>query len=338
MRLGIDTREAENLCPTGKGLWIQHILEELRQRDPEIIPFGGSGGLRWHLQAAKRLKRKKPCDLYLAPTSYIVPWLLGKSFPHAIVVHDLIAFDSEPHDRKAKLIERLTLPKALKTAKHIFTVSEATKKELLKKFPAINPSKIVTVYAGPTVEKHTTDNRQPTTSNIILAIGTLCPRKNQLRLIRAFNALPDELRKSHTLVLAGGRGWDDAEIVQLAGKSENVEWRGYVDSTELLSLYREAKLLALPSLKEGFGLPVLDAMVLGVPVLTSNKSSLPEVAGDAAVLVDPESVEEISEGLKKLLTDEGLRQQCIERGSDQAQIFTWGNTVTRMLNAFSIAS
>lgn len=335
MRLGIDTRQAGNPHPTGKGLWIQHVIQELRSREPEIIPFGGSGGLRWHLQTAKKLQDQKPCDLYLSPTSYIVPWLLKGSFPNAIVIHDLIAFDHEPHDRKAKLIERLTLPKAIQTTTNIFTISEATKNELLKRFPAINPSSIVTIYAGATVApQEVSEGEKP---NTILCVGTLCPRKNQLRLIQAFNALPEDIRKTHTLILAGGRGWHDSTIVKLAQESENVQWRGYVETKELTALYQSAKMLALPSLKEGFGLPILDAMTIGTPVLTSNRSSLPEVAGDAAVLVNPESVEEISDGLRRLLTDEGLRNHCIQRGSDQAQIFTWQNTVTRMLNAFSIS-
>lgn len=335
MRLGIDTREAENPHPTGKGLWIQNVLEELQSHHCEIIPFGDGSGLHWHCTTAKKLRNKALCDLYLSPTSYIVPWLLGGSFPHAIVVHDLIAFDHEPHNAKATLIERLTLRKALKTAKHVFTVSDATKQELLKKFPDTDEKKVTTVYAGPTVHERVNEGTSKRT-NVILSVGTLCPRKNQLQLIHAFNALPDEVKTSHILLLAGGRGWDDGEIVQLAHNSQNVEWRGYVDADELTGLYRTAKILALPSLKEGFGLPVLDAMTAGTPVLTSNRSSMAEVAGDAAVLVHPESVEEISEGLKIILTDAELRKRCIERGKAQAQRFTWKNTVTNMLDALAM--
>jgi glycosyltransferase involved in cell wall biosynthesis len=334
MRIGFDLREAHHTHPTGKSLWTKNVLRELISRNVDLELFEGKGGLLWHIHTAKRVRKQALCDLYLSPTSFIVPALLGNSFPHAIVVHDLIAFDREPHDTKATIIERWTLPKALRTAKYIFTVSNATKKELLHQFPHTDPKKVTIAYEGPTTHAAMEQwNNGTMQKNSILCVGTLCPRKNQLRLIQAFNKLPEDVRLTHTLTLVGGRGWHDEGIVKLAKHSKNVEWRGYVGDDELTELYATAKILALPSLKEGFGLPVLDAMMMGLPVLTSNRSSLPEVAGDSAILVDPESVESISEGLNKLLTNENIRADLSRRGKEQAQVFTWANTATAILNA-----
>ena len=171
MRIAIDIREALAESPTGKGMWTKHVLNELEKRDVEIITFPksdpttyptsprlrGAGKLIpkkliWHWKTHLKIRSLKP-DIYLSPTSYIVPWLLGKSVPTAVVIHDLIAFDREPHDKKAQLIERLTLPRVLKTAKWIFTVSEATKNDLLKRFPKTDPGKVTIVHAGPTLSK-----------------------------------------------------------------------------------------------------------------------------------------------------------------------------------------
>jgi glycosyltransferase involved in cell wall biosynthesis len=342
MKIAMDIREAASLSPTGKGMWSRRVVEELKKRDIEIVQYGEScsKGISWHLKTARLVKKEKP-DVYLSPTSFIVPWLIGKKIPTAIVIHDLIAFQNEPHDRKAKFIERILLPKVLKKAKWIFTVSDETKRILIEMFPEVDQKKIITVFEGPTVEEERNERRTSLRQGYgrqgggeeeyVLSIGTLCPRKNQIRLIKAFNKLPDEIKKQTKLILAGGRGWNDDEIVKLAEESENVEWKGYVPDEELRTLLEGTTLLAYPSLMEGFGLPVLDAMTLGVPVLTSNKSSLPEVAGDAAVLVDPEDISEIANGLIRLLTDNNLRQLLIEKGYKQAEKFSWDRTVDLMI-------
>src|SRR3989344_8109209 len=344
MRIAMDTREAKNQFPTGKGLFAMHILKELMRRGISVEEYGGGSGLLWHFRKAGTIRKSKP-DLYLSPTSFIVPWLLGTKINTAIVIHDLIACGHEPlnhlrtarvqgtaHDAKAMMIERLLLPRVLNTARFIFCVSKATKTDLLKKFPKTDASKITVIYEGPTVSSEPQNLRTPKPAHpYILSLGTLCPRKNQLRLIQAFNALPRSLKDRTRLILAGGRGWQDGEIVELAKNSPNVEWRGYVPAQELNELFARAAVLAFPSFKEGFGLPVLDAMALGVPVLTSNVSSMSEVAGDAALLVDPRSVEDIAKGLQRLLLDEDLRSALIAKGRERAKLFSWERTVDLMM-------
>lgn len=354
MKIAMDTRETKNPRPTGKGLFAMHILKELLRRGIPVEEYDGEGGILWHWKQTGAIRKSKP-DLYLSPTSFIVPWLLGKKVKTAVVIHDLIAFDDEPHDQKAMMIERVLLPRVLKTARFIFCVSEATKKDLLQRFPKTDTSKITVIYEGPTMEEchgEPFDRAQdklrrtmtPSLDSLpvrqagarddtpyILSLGTLCPRKNQLRLIEAFNMLPNSLRLRTKLILAGGRGWDDGDIVELAEKSPNVEWRGYVPAQELDKLFAHATALAFPSFKEGFGLPVLDAMTLGVPVLTSNVSSMSEVAGDAALLVDPDSAEDIEKGLQRILLDPDFRSSLIAKGKERAKLFSWERTVDLMM-------
>ena len=145
--------------------------------------------------------------------------------------------------------------------------------------------------------------------------------------------LPEKVRENTKLILVGPRGWHDGDIVSLAKKTPNVQWRGYVSDIERTKLLQEATVFAYPSLAEGFGLPVLDALSLGTPTLTSNVSSLPEVAGDAALLVNPENTEDIARGLERLLTDETLRTQLKEKGPKQSEKFSWERTVDLMMEA-----
>ena len=165
----------------------------------------------------------------------------------------------------------------------------------------------------------------------VLSVGTLQPRKNYVRLIRAFADLKPEV----PLVIAGGRGWLYQDIFAEAEKhGDRVRILGFVDDADLPALYRSAVLFAFPSLYEGFGLPVLEAMACGVPVVCSNASSLPEVAGDAALLVDPLDTAGLAEAMARVLEDAGLRREMIARGIVQAARFTWGQAARQLLGTF----
>ncbi len=157
---------------------------------------------------------------------------------------------------------------------------------------------------------------------IVLHVGAIQARKNLVRLVRAFRALPPEWR----LVLAGGRGYGAGEVFEAIAASparERIETPGYVNRAELERLYATAGLLAFPSLDEGFGIPVLEAMAWGLPVLASNRAALPEVGGDAAVYVDPLEEEQLAEELKRLASDVELRQRLARRGRERAARFRW---------------
>jgi glycosyltransferase involved in cell wall biosynthesis len=159
--------------------------------------------------------------------------------------------------------------------------------------------------------------------NVILFVGSIQKRKNVGRLLDAF----ERMASGWQLVLAGSRGFGAEEILQKIERSprrSDIEVTGYVTDAELERLYARARVFAFPSLDEGFGMPVLDAMARGVPVLTSNRSALPEVAGDAALLVDPENGDDITAGLERLTGDEELQRDLARRGIERSAGFSWG--------------
>jgi alpha-1,3-rhamnosyl/mannosyltransferase len=166
----------------------------------------------------------------------------------------------------------------------------------------------------------------------VLAAGTLEPRKNLVRLIEAWAALPEAVRSRHVLALVGPTGWDvEATLAAARAHSDDVRLLGYVGDDELVALYAGAAAFAYPSLYEGFGLPVLEAMAAGAPVVTSTASSLPEVAGDAALLVDPHDVRALRDALVAVLTDEGRATALRAAGRERAAAFSWERAAVETL-------
>jgi glycosyltransferase involved in cell wall biosynthesis len=205
----------------------------------------------------------------------------------------------------------------------IIAVSAFTARQV-EQLLRVEPSKIRVIPHGarPAPPQSGTIPRE----TIILSVGAIQRRKNIVRLIEAFEQTAPEWR----LVLAGSFGFDSQEALQRIERSSrkrDIQVLGYVSDSELEDLYQRASLLAFPSLDEGFGMPILDAMARGVPVLTSNISAMPDVSGDAALLVDPTDVNAIADGLRRLSTDSELRDTLIVRGLARAKEFTWGKSV-----------
>jgi glycosyltransferase involved in cell wall biosynthesis len=351
MHLGIDVREACRPKRAGKGQWTYGFVSALLERGLPLTLFTDTDlpqewrnktatvekvpgkGFSWHRKVAS-LVPSKGIDVYVSPTSFLVPFLLGSSFPHVPVVHDLIAFRGEPHQWKARIIEWITLKRAVAESPYVCTISNATKTDLLARYPSLDPNKVQTVFAGPMradVPRNEPDGKT------ILCIATLCPRKNQKRLIQAYAGLPTDLRSKFSLVLIGARGWQDKDIVSLARTTSGVEWRDYASNEEYEKALHTCTVFALPSLYEGFGMQILDALQRGIPILTSDRGSLKEVAGSAALLVNPESVESIREGLGKLLTQESLRTELSTLALAQAKNFSWNHTVDAFLTGLESA-
>ncbi|MFH1670354.1 MAG: glycosyltransferase family 1 protein [Patescibacteria group bacterium] len=347
-KIAIDVREACREKRTGKGQWTYGFTSELLKRSAievillsdqevpanwrnsasKIISF--QKGLLWHFKVAKTLKTLSNLDLYLSPTSYIVPALLGKKVNVIPVVHDLIAFRSEQHDRKARIVEKSLLKRTLLKAAHICTVSESTKNDLLKRYSFLESAKVTPILAGPMREDEALNIPDHKT---ILCAGTLSPRKNQLSLIEAYRMLPKELKEQFKLILIGGRGWHDSEILKTIKETQGVEWKGHVTDDEYEALMRSCTVFALPSLYEGFGLQLLDALKRGVPILTSKRGSIPEVVGDCAVFINPEDKADIAQGLRRILTDEVLRGRLKTRGPEYAEQYSWQHSVDLFMQA-----
>jgi glycosyltransferase involved in cell wall biosynthesis len=187
--------------------------------------------------------------------------------------------------------------------------------------------------------KYLGDRRnQRVRGDFILFVGSIEPRKNLLGLLKAYMELPEFMKKNFKLVLVGFKGWENKEILkELENLRGKVEYMKYVNNEELAELYRRASCFIYPSLYEGFGLPPLEAMACGCPVVVSNVASLPEVCGDAAYYVDPYSVESIAEGIIKVLTDDSLKQSLIGKGLERAKLFSWEKSAQEHIQIFEEA-
>lgn len=349
MRLAIDIREVCRASLTGKGRWTAGFVSALIEKKSDLVLFSDrplpkeyqtiwmsaevriiqSSGLFWHLKVARLFLSDDSIDCYVSTVSYLVPCLLRGKKRCVTVVHDLIAFRNEPHDKRAVFIEYLTARIALRYSSLICTVSDTTKNDLIKQFP-FTADKAVAIYAG-------CDGRIASAPSKgdgpIVCVGTLCPRKNQLRLVRAFSRLPIDLRKKHPLVLIGSRGWGDEEIINAVKESDNVSWQEGISDASKETIMADAVLCAFPSLYEGFGLPVLESFSAGIPVLTSHGGSLEEVAGDAAFIVDPVDEHSIADGLKTMLDDADLRLSFARKGLERARKYSWNMTAQFFLKA-----
>jgi glycosyltransferase involved in cell wall biosynthesis len=215
----------------------------------------------------------------------------------------------------------------LRRARGIIAVSESTRQDAIRLL-GIPPEKIVAIHSGVAdafygVSPEAVEQvraRYRLKPHFVLSIGTVEPRKNLATLVSAFEALPGAMQDEFELVLAGPMGWADRTTVDRVGK---VRYLGYVPERDIAALTAAATVFAYPSLYEGFGFPVAQAMAAGVPVVASNVSAMPEIAGDAAVLVDPRSQSEIRDALNRLLLYPDIRAGMSARGRERAEQFRW---------------
>ena len=225
----------------------------------------------------------------------------------------------------------------LARADGMIAVSENTRQDAMRLL-GIRPDKIRVIHPG-VPEAYFSAVPVPQAKPYFLSVGTIEPRKNIDSLLSAWASLPASFRDEHTLLIAGMEGWDSAmtmsRILQMAKEDASVEYLGYVAETDMPSLVAGALALVYPSLYEGFGIPVAQAMAAGCPVITSDISSLPEVAGDAAILIDPRSVAEIARGIDRVAGSLDLREDLRRRGRERAAWhFTWARAATESLRYF----
>ena len=349
VRIAIDARAAAEV-PAGRGRHVRELLRHLARLDAdheyELLarePWTEGdldGRFRWTRVAGRdpawvvpAAAAARRADVLLATTSYLLAALA--TVPAVAIVYDLVAFDPVLRAPRGSLFERLTLPLAARRARAFVCISEATRQALLARYPQVEAR----AHAVPLAADERFDGRGAEAAAwlglqrpYVLITGTLEPRKNLPRVIEAFAGLPGELRDRYELVLAGPRGWDLADTdATIASHRDLVRTLGYVAEADLPGLYAGAELFCYPSLGEGFGLPILEAMGAGTAVLTSSVSSMPEVAGDAARLVDPFDVGAIRAALAELLADGDLRADLARRGRERAARFSWERTARETL-------
>lgn len=285
-------------------------------------------------------------DLYHA-TDFVLPPTLP-STKTLLTVHDL-SFIRVPEAASPALKAYLenVVPRSTKQADHILADSQATKDDLIE-FYQIADDKITVLLSGVDQRFHRVTNKQDlervndkyelTDKRYIFSVGTVQPRKNYSRVIQSLYRLRQQGVDVH-YAIAGGKGWLEDEMYQTIKDSNlqnYVHLLGFVDDEDLPALYSSAECLVITSLYEGFGLPILEAMACGTPVITSNLSSLPEVAGDAAILVDPLNLEAISDNLHDLLTNPSTSAQFIDLGFQQVKYFTWAKSAEHLKSVYDM--
>jgi glycosyltransferase involved in cell wall biosynthesis len=283
-------------------------------------------------------------DLFHEP-DFVLPPTLPRTRT-VLTVHDL-TFIRDPESAFPRLRRYLNrvVPQSVSRATHVLADSAATKSDLIELFgtPA---EKVTVLYGG--VDARFVPVREPERlaavrakygigdEPFILGIGTLQPRKNYRRLIQAFAHVKYQT-SNIKLVIVGGKGWMYDDIfsgVKRLGLEGHVLFPGFVDDDDLPALYSAAEVLAYPSIYEGFGLPLLEAMACGTPVVTSITSSLPELAGDAALLIEPTEVEAIAAAMCRLLQDADLRRRLVVAGFEQIRKFAWEKAAAQLLGIY----
>jgi glycosyltransferase involved in cell wall biosynthesis len=361
MKIGIDIRETVHE-KAGKGYYAAHLVDEILKQDkvnqyilytdcPVEIYRGfknaetrpvGKKGLFWHKSVLKDAY-KENLDVYFSPTSYIIPAIHNpKKLKVVMTVHDLVAFlFPQRHNKKAVFTEKFTLQKALKKVVKVLSVSENTKRDLVNRFNCKdNLVDIVSNAASEIYEPipeeiydHFKDAHN-LPEKFIFCAGTLEPRKNYPTLLRGFAEVVKKM-PDVKLLIAGKRGWMFDEIYKTVhdlGIDDNVRFLGYVPERDLVYLYNLATVFVWPSLYEGFGIPPLEAMQSGCPVITSNTSSLPEVVGKGAITVDPYDEKELADAMIKVLKDSELSKELIRKGFNQSRKFSWKLSADRFLD------
>jgi glycosyltransferase involved in cell wall biosynthesis len=280
------------------------------------------------------IQTNKP-DVFFSPSHYAPRF---SPVPSAISIMDL-SFIHFPDMFKQKDLRQLRswTSYSARQASLIFTISDTSKNDIIKEYKLAS-NRVVVTHLGVKQKEDSSmvkdiRDKYDIDTDFILFVGTIQPRKNLQKLIEAFSKISN---KSMKLVVVGKKGWQYEEILeapQKFGVSDRVRFLDFVSDEDLMALYIEAACFVLPSLYEGFGLPILEAMKYGCPVITSNVSSMPEAGGDAALYVDPENVDDIARNIEKLLNDQKLRSDLIEKGYKQIKKFSWEKTAKQTLEA-----
>ncbi|WP_158043457.1 glycosyltransferase family 4 protein [Skermanella pratensis] len=279
---------------------------------------------------------------------YHEPNFILKSFdgPCLVNCHDLshMHFPQHHPPERVRYLDR-NLEKSLRRADRIVTLSDFVRREVIETF-AFDPAAVVTIPVGVDARfrpydadetRAVMDRHGLRHGRYILSVATIEPRKNLHGLLRAFMRLPADLRTEFPLVLCGATGWRESQMEQslaALAREGGVRRLGYIPEADLPVLYAGAGAFAFPSFYEGFGLPPLEAMASGTPVLASNTGSIHEVVGRAGLLVDPHDDDALAAGLERILTDQELRRSCIAAGIERARGFGWTSCVDRTISLY----
>jgi len=361
MRIGIET-SVLRMNRAGSGVYTRHLVANLQDlcHDHQLFlyAFGSEGGrtfrtrfetvvrdTAWmHLVLPRKIRRDR-IDVFHA-TSLGAP--LPIPCPSVLTVLDLtvIRYPEWFDHRWFYFHTRTMLPILAPRVDRIVTISHCSKRDLMEhyglpaeKIAIIPPAVDHRLFHGQHDPRSVRSvcERFAVPGRFILSVGTLEPRKNLSRLIESFAILRRQAMDDYLLVIVGAKGWQYDQIfrtVRTLGLEDSVRFLGYVPEPDLPLLYQAADLFVYPSLYEGFGVPILEAMACGCPVVCSNRSSMPEVVGDAGILVDPEDREAMADAMWRVLSDPSLAQALRIRGSERAQHFRWDASARMLLAVY----
>ncbi len=367
MRIAINTRFLLSGKLEGIGIYTQEIVKRVVQQMPEhqfyflfdrplskefifadnVIPLIVSPQARhpllwyyWFEQSIPKVLKKYHIDLFFSPDGYCS---LATSIPQIITIHDL-GFEHYPEHTPLLVrnyYQHFT-PKYCRKATQILAVSEFTKQDIMARY-GIDENKMEVVYNG--FEKSDIKHaEQVTYKNLssdlpyFIFIGAVHPRKNVLTLLKAFEHYKIQSNSTHKLIIIGRKAWMNNDLDSYYNSmkfKQEVMWIEQCDRTTLLSILKNACAMVYPSWFEGFGIPIVEAMQLGVPVICSNVSAMPEIAGNAAILVNPNSADEIATAMQTISDTPDLRTALIQKGMENAKRFSWdvsANKVVTILN------
>jgi len=353
MRIGLDARPL-TVPMFGIGRYTLCLLKELTKvKDiswylyadrPIIYPVSGENIVvreypshqRWlslyrtQLPFARWAKQDK-LDVFWSPRHHL-PLILDKSIRSVLTIHDLV-WQKYPETmlRENLFVEKLLMPRSLAKADAVIAVSHSTQNDLIEAYPSIE-KKLSVIHEA--IDCAEVSEARLMDKPYFLCVGTQEPRKNLQTSLSAFHQYRAAGGNRH-LVVVGGEGWNvDDPKTSLKENQAFIHLLGRVSDADLMNYYRFAEAFIFPSLYEGFGLPPLEAMQFGVPVISSNRSSLPEVVGDGGIMVDPMSKDQISEAMIKLSRDQDFRNTLGERALAQSKKFSWVKAAEETLNVF----
>lgn len=349
MKIAVDARPLSPK-PTGIGRYTEEILLHLENeihctlysdkdilthlKKAELHPSSGTTmpkyfkkSILWQQYLLPKMLKQSSFDLFWSPRHHL-PLIGCNKIPMVLTIHDLV-YRKHPETMKKTnwLLEKLLLAASVKRADHIITISHAIKQDLISelKTPAEKVTVIHSGYFKPQSEAQIELKTLGIHKPYILFLGTIEPRKNIERLLEAYLTLPQSLQNSYQLVLAGGGGWKNKKLLAKINSlsKDKVNYLGYVNNTEIYTLFKNATCFAFPSIYEGFGLPLLEAMSLGCPALTSQDPACMEISNDAAIHVNAFSIESINQGLEKILSNTKLREELRTKGFKNIKRFSW---------------
>lgn len=322
----------------------QQILEG--RRDPVLatlkrFPFFYNLLKRLHNTALAHTLKNRSFDLYFEPSFIPLPI----SHKHLIItLHDFsFHLHKEWHPKDRTLYFQKNFWKHLARADHFIFISDFIRKQAIEEF-GLDATKCTTIHCGvnhnifrpmTAQELEVIKQRYKLHNPFILFTGSVEPRKNLQNLLKAYLSLPYSLRKEVKLMLVGFSGWKNAQIMQIVqANTQDIRHLGYIPEKDLAGLYNLSELLIYPSFYEGFGLPPLEAMACGTPVIVSNTSAIPEVCGEAAIYVNPMDSDQIAQAIATLLNDNALRNKLSNTGKARAQLFSWDKAAEQHLMLF----